>query len=442
MPGRGNGGCSSDSMSRLDRGIRTCTQQAPGRAPDMLHVIATSFIRLVASFLLFKVLASMFGPAALGFMTQVMGVVAIFYMFAGGGTTNGLVRNIARSSKEERRAWLGNGIAVHIGASVLLALVAVALAVQGGGSVLGDDRYVLVFLVVAVAQVLVGFGNIIVAYASGTGDVRFFAFVQIVSTLLGIGTVIIMATVFGFAAAVYALASYQAALGVVALAAFARRTGDFCALWPAWNWDRVRVLLGYTAVTIASVVAVPVAQILVRQHMSAELGWQTVGYWQAVAKISDAYMQVLGVVVIHVLLPRLTPLPTLTAQFRLVGRIGSVLVAMFLAGAVFFLAAKDVVITLAYSRDFLPAGAFVLPTLVADFLRIMTYLLLYVFVARGHVAILAVLGVFQGVAIYLLYLVLFPSVGAMAAVYNSIGAAAVMLVAMLVLSVYSGTRRG
>ena len=107
----------------------------------------------MAGFVLLKYLALQFGPGTFGLLTQVMGVAAIFYMFAGGGITNGLIRNIsAAHSAEEHDRWMSAGITISALTSVALAVIAITLGLFDGGAILGDPSYRWVYFVIAITQ--------------------------------------------------------------------------------------------------------------------------------------------------------------------------------------------------------------------------------------------------------------------------------------------------
>ena len=82
--------------------------------------------------MLLKYLAFRFGPEIFGQLTQLMAVAAIVYMFAGGGITNGLIRNLsANSSPHQRKRWMSAGAAINLLASLTLSSIVVGLWAAG-----------------------------------------------------------------------------------------------------------------------------------------------------------------------------------------------------------------------------------------------------------------------------------------------------------------------
>lgn len=373
-----------------------------------------------------------FGPGIFGLLTQVMGVAAIFYMFAGGGSTYGLIRNIsAASSAEERRRWMCAGTAINCLSSLALAAIAIALALLGGGLIFDDPSYGLVYIGIAVAQVVVGVGNLVLAYFSGIGDNRTFAVVNISGNILSLLLVIALAQGLGLVGTVFGLVLAPAMVGIVALLQFFRNGGDLAMFRIAWEPSLLKNLFSYSTAMACAVTAVPLAQLLIRIDMSLRLGWNFVGYWQTVAKLSDAYMLFVGVVFINYLLPQLSRRRGAADALRVLVHFGAPMLGMFVLACIAIYLARDYLILMIYSPAFLPAADLVPPQLVGDSLRVAALLLHYYFMSRGQILIVVASELTQGITLYILYLVLVPSYAAMAPVYGHVATYALLLALML-----------
>ena len=403
-------------------------------------MIVSTAVKLAAGFVLLKYLAWEFGPTTFGLLSQVMGTAAIFYLCAGGGITNGIIRNLAAvSSENERHRWMSAATTITVLSSIILAAVALALALFGSNSIFGNARYAPIFVGIAGAQALVGFGNLALAYFSGTGHVRTFAIVQIVANLLSLLMLVALTESLGLAGAIIGLIVGPALVGVISLGHFCRRKSNVDMLRIAWDRPLLRELLSYAAVMASSVAAVPVAQLLIRMDMSERLGWQMVGYWQAVAKISDASMLFIGMILINYLLPQLSRRNEAASALRFLARFGSLLLGLFVVGCGVIYLARDYLLLIIYSEQFLTASSLLLPQLIGDTLKTATLLLYYYLMSRGRVLVVFFAELVLGVALYGLYLVLVPFYEAIAPIYAYVAAYAVVLVAMLVLLVVSGT---
>ena len=188
--------------------------------------------------------------------------------------------------------------------------------------------------------------------------------------------------------------------------------------------------MSFGFVAAFAVTAVPLAQLIIRRDMGIHFGWDTVGYWQAVSKLSDACMLFIGVVFINFLLPRLSRQHDSDIAIRTLVRFGAVLLpACMLGGAIIYFA-RDLVIPLVYSQQFQPASDLMLPQIVGDMLKIAVLLLHYYFMSRGRVAIVLLSEVMQGSLLYGFYRVLISN-GALAPVYSHVLTYSSMLILML-----------
>ena len=291
------------------------------------------------------------------------------------------------------------------------------LALFGSSAIFGEPGYAQVFVGIAAAQILVGFGNLFLAYFSGIGDNRTFATVQIVANILSLLLLVALTQSLGLDGAMLGLVVGPSLFGAVALWRFLRRVAHDGMFRIIWERPLLTDLLSYAAVMASSVAAVPIAQLLIRVDMSERLGWDAVGYWQAVAKISDANMMFVGVIIINYLLPQLSSRQEAASALRFLLRFGMLLLGLFVAACGVIYIVRDYLLLIIYSEQFLAASNLVLPQLVGDTLKAATLLLYYYFMSRGRVLIVFVAELALGVALYALYLVLVPSYGTIAPVY-------------------------
>jgi O-antigen/teichoic acid export membrane protein len=220
-------------------------------------------------------------------------------------------------------------------------------------------------------------------------------------------------------------------IGAVALWRFLRRVAHDGMFRIIWERPLLTDLLSYAAVMASSVAAVPIAQLLIRVDMSERLGWDAVGYWQAVAKISDANMMFVGVIIINYLLPQLSSRQEAASALRFLLRFGMLLLGLFIAACGVIYIVRDYLLLIIYSEQFLAASNLVLPQLVGDTLKAATLLLYYYFMSRGRVLIVFVAELTLGVALYALYLVLVPSYATIAPVYAFAAAYGAVFLVML-----------
>jgi polysaccharide transporter, PST family len=396
-----------------------------------MYLAGSTCVRLLLGLFQYKYLASQFGPASFGLLTQVVGIAAIFYMFAGGAVSWGMIRNIAAArSQEERQRFASAAGTINLAASIVIAAVAVTLWFFDNGTVFRAPGYEWVYPGIAVAQAMVGLGNLILAYHSGVGDVRGFAMVNVAANVASLVVVIALAHGLGLAGAVAGLAFSPAALGPIALWSLARGKHPLAILRLSSDWAVMRNLMSHAGVLAASAAAIPLAMLLIRTDMGERFGWDFVGYWQAVAKLSDAYMAFIGAVFVNYLLPLLSRRHD-RSSLPVLWRFDIALLSGFLALAGAVYALRNILLAAAYSERFLPAADLVLPQLMGDVLRVAALSISYYFISQGRLAIVTCAEVGRGAALYLFYYMLIADYGAAAPLYAHVATYAVFLAVML-----------
>ncbi|EAM8643718.1 O-antigen flippase, partial [Salmonella enterica] len=143
----------------------------------------------------------------------------------------------------------------------------------------------------------------------------------------------------------------------------------------------------YTLMAIVSAIALPFTQIAIRYIMVNKIGWDRMGQWQAVWKISEVYLSVITISLSTYFLPKLA---TLTSMAQIQGEIKSVSkivlpVVIIMALCIYFL--RDLIITILFTEHFTESHRYFAVQLIGDVVKIMSWLYAYPMISRGMVKI-------------------------------------------------------
>jgi O-antigen/teichoic acid export membrane protein len=398
-------------------------------------LVAMVVVRTLALLALMKFLAVRFGTEGFGQLSQILALGALFSVLAGGGLTNGIVRNLAASdTSQERAKWVKASLPIAAAAALFLGLVAVVLYWTATSALFPGQDLGFVLLVVALSQAIVGFGNIALAYLSGTHNVKGFTAANSVGSIAAAVFVGLLAYSFGFrgaAAGCAAMALMPALAGMV----IAGRALDWSDLRHArFERERVWALVKFGGSMYLAAAAVPLVWVYVRSDLALREGWQTVGLWQSVTRISDAYMQVFGVIFMNYALPQIASAAPSERGHRL-RHIGVLIFALFLSGAAVLYFSRDVVLRLAFSRAFTDATTFLVPQIVGDAFKLLSLLFVYYLMALNRASVLAAMELLQAGLILVAYWILVQYLGDRAAVVSYTLATFIVSAATLVLVV-------
>ena len=378
-----------------------------------------------------KLLALKLGPDQFGLVGQVMTVIAIVSMFAGGGITNGLIRYVAiNSDSEKRKPYLGAGFSILVISSLMVGCLLVFFSGILSSFLFQESKYAYLFWCLAVAQIFIGANNLALALLSATGDIR----TNVVCTIGGglLGTALFYGA---FAkgdldGAVIGLLLFGAVPALFSVTVVMRKhlvPVDSLRLFR--DGLQMRELLSYSIVMLVAVSAVPVAHILIRNHMGAVLGWEVVGYWQGLIKLSDVFMQFAGVILINFALPRYAAADSAGLDKELRQNL-LVMVTVFSCIYAIFYLMRNVAVVLIFSPEYLPVGRLLPGQLVGDIFRIAAVTISYVFLAKGYRVIPIFSELTQGIGLLVLTMMFMPACQELAPIYAHLTVYSILFLSM------------
>ena len=384
---------------------------------SVVNFIAATLVKIISSVVIIKFLAWQLGPNGFGLISQLMALAAIASMLAGGGITNGVIKTLSASSSDtdEGRAWIGNALFITCLFSVMIAAALLIGAPLLASNIL-EGKFVGAVICLAITQALAGLGSLILAESSSRGDSASFAVINACAALLGAVAIATGVYLNGADGAAYAIALAPAFTGVLGLLLLMRKRRLVVLSAPCFDWRKVKGLMSFSSLTLVGALSVPLAQIFIRESMGAAFSWEAVGYWQGAVKISDVYMQFVGVILINYALPRFSN----SDVARALAECRSALIGLFgllISGFALLLVFQDFAITLVFSSEFLPMRAYFLPQMCGDLFRTVAATASFFLLARGHIKVPLVFEVLQGALMYGVYMLLQKSEGLMAPVY-------------------------
>lgn len=372
------------------------------------YILSSTIVRALNGLVVLKILALHTNPAEFGYLSQVMGVIALFGMLAAGGIGNGLTRQLAASqNKLDQFRWLVVAMRIYIATSAVLAVVLILTASHLAIWLVGDHGYAVVFICLSVGQAIVGASNLAQSIAAARADYLFTLRISIYGAVLGAITVAVGIQLGGVIGGAIALVINPAVPGLVAIAIkrhslvhLVGRVGE-----KVDNKDAIR-LLKYALVVLLGASSLAISQVGSRILVAQSLGWGAVGFWQTVTRISDVYMQLISVLLISFVLPRLAAHKNFADMHLAFLRLSVALCGLFLVAALTIYVLRDILISLLFARNFLPAADLLLPQLVGDFFRVIAVCLSVALLARGQTKISMIYESLQGIIAYTLTAIL------------------------------------
>ncbi len=379
----------------------------------LLNGIAV-IIKMLTLLGLNKFLALYVGPAGYAAIGQLQNAVQIITTLSSGAINSGVVKYTAEykgDSRREATLWQTAGTLTGIASLVLAALMALMHS-QLSQVFFGSDQFSSVFLWFAIGVVFFSFNSLFLAILNGKKEIVAYVLANIAGSLLSLSVTLVLTREFGLYGALTALVTYQSLSFLVTVIVFSRRS------WFSWRAlvggidKSIALNLGrFALMALTSAICIPLVQILIRHHLINLFGSEAAGYWEAMTRLSGAYLLMITTTLGVYYLPRLSELECGLALKREITQGLKIIAPLTLFGCGCIYLLRDFVIGVLFSRDFAPMEILFAGQLTGDVLKIVSWIVAYVMLSKAMLKLFIVAEIGSCVVLYVLTLIFTPYLG-------------------------------
>lgn len=335
-----------------------------------------------------KVLAIYVGPTGYAALGQFQNAVQMITSFSSGAINTGVTKYTAEYHEDEikqRTVWRTAGTIVLLCSTVAAILIAIFnknLAVL----LLKNPDYSSVFLWLAASLIFFTFNSLLVSVLNGKKEIAKYVTASIVGSVFSLIVTAFMSIQYGLYGTLVALAIYQSLSFFVTLT-ICYRTSWFKVSYFFGGIDKTTAInfSKYTAIALTSAVCIPLAQVTVRSHIGETLGWDSAGYWEAMWRLSGAYLMLVTTTLSVYYLPRLSEIKDFSEiKKEIILGYKIILPVAAVSGLVIYLL-RDFIVGVLFTKEFLPMRDLFAWQMVGDTLKIASWLLSYVMLSKAMV---------------------------------------------------------
>ncbi|WP_421911073.1 O-antigen translocase [Marinobacter sp.] len=352
---------------------------------SLLNGIAV-IIKMLTLLGLNKILAIYVGPAGYAALGQFQNAVQMITTFASGALNTGVTKYTAEYYEDEARqhsVWRTAGTIALIG-SLTTAVLVIIFNQPLAGWFLKDESLGSVFIWFAATLVLFVFNTLLLAILNGKKEIQRYVTANIAGSLFSLVVTSVMAIQLGLYGALVALAIYQSlTFFVTLLLTYKAPWFKFRYLLGRVDKNAAKNLAKYTAMALTSAACVPVSHILIRNHLGETLGWDAAGYWEAMWRLSAAYLMLVTTTLSVYYLPKLAELQKNSEIKReIIQGYKIILPAAAACGLAIYLL-RDFIIRVLFTADFMPMESLFAWQMVGDTLKIGSWILSYLMLGKA-----------------------------------------------------------
>lgn len=356
-----------------------------GALSSAVLTTAAQASKILVGFSVLKLIALYLGPEGLGRLGHFMSLISILVLLAGGGISHGVIKYAAEYKRKsfELHRLLNTTTSFALAVASITALLFLCFAKKIAGLVLGGQDLYWIISILAILQFGYTFNMLFSSFANGLGAVKSFAITQIIGNLSALPVAWCMISGFGLPGAAVGVSLMSVMAFVPAFFIYLKSP-----LRRRFNIKSVRCILfkrlgWFGLMLLVSAVAVPMVEIFIRQSLIDSDGYVQAGSWQAVIRMSSAYLGFFSVFLASYFMPmisateRKSEVKKLTLKFAVLVMIG------FIVGGGALYLGRNFFIPLLLSDEFKDIKQFLIFQLVGDFFKVLAYVIGFVAVAKA-----------------------------------------------------------
>jgi PST family polysaccharide transporter len=397
------------------------------------------FLRIVTGAIMSNIIANYVGAAGMGIIGNLRNFVQGVQSFAVLGLENGLVKNTAqlKDQKEKLAQTLATGWTLAFVAAIIMMVVVYATAPWLNRVLIAADySFVTLFRVFAgvlpfwvlfvfMSSLLQGFEHyrkfITLNIIIGLCVFAMSALLIYERNLVGALYSIILTPV---VQCVVALFFWKYAIGAIGFSKFFAMKLDGAA---------AKQLLKFSLMALVSAFLLPLVAILVRDHVRLTVSDEAAGWWEAMVRIASYYMMFITSLISLYVLPRLSANDTASNYRATIASFYKTMLPIVVLGMIVVYLLRDFLIAFLFSAEFEPVSALFKWQLVGDFIKVVTTVLAFRFIAVNDLKRYLLAEFISVLCFYLAAHVLITSYGVEGVVMAHVITYAVYLATLLVM---------
>ena len=355
---------------------------------NFLHLVGLNGlavgVKLVTLLGLSKLLAVMVGPAGLATVGQLQNLLQVSTMLGSGSIGTGVTKlTAAKDSTHYRAKVLLSSAYIVAACSAGVALLLVLFADVISILIFSDPKLTWLVRLVSVGTFFSAFNLLILAYLNGCGDNRGYVIANIVGSLISLLLIAPAIQLFGVSGALASLCLYQG-LSVGASGWIARNhlsnalhSGVTIKIR---SW--LKRLAPFALMAATSAVCIPLSHILIRYYLTDSFGVEFAGYWEAILRVSSAYLMLITLTLSLYFVPRFSQLRDWAAASTEI-RLGSfTMLPMMVTLCLTLYWSNNWVVTLLLTEDFLPMAHLLPWQAMGDTLKVGALIVAYLMLGK------------------------------------------------------------
>ncbi|MDB4165548.1 O-antigen translocase [Gammaproteobacteria bacterium] len=367
-----------------------------------LSFLAT-IARLISGLIINKFVALFIGPAGLAVIGQFQNFTSIAMTAAQAGTSQGVIKLTSeyksKGVNDELISLLGSASRLILLCSSGTGVGIIIFSDYLSTLILHSNEYQFIFVIYGLVIPLFAINTFLLAVLNGLSYLKDWAYIVVIQSFYGVLITSGLILFLSLEGALIAIATNQSLILFVTIWRFRLKSEaddilklkNFITTQSNKQLSRV---LKFSLMSLTSAIMVPGSLLYIRDYITTQIGPMEAGYWQGMWYISSITIMIITTTLSTYYLPKLSGILNKTELTKEIAKCSLIFVPItgVLCLAIFCL--KDIIIVMLFSDEFMPMRLLFQWQLTGDFIKVMSFMIGYVTIAKAMTKTFIALEVF------------------------------------------------
>ena len=381
---------------------------------------ATLITRIIAGVLTSKAIAVFIGADGLALIGNLRNFISSMQSFAVLGLYKAMVKRIGKVKNDVSELSKTISTTYYIGfiSTIILSFICYYNATSINDFLFsGNYNFTYVIEILGIALPFYSLNMFAFAILNGFSKFRMLLVINIISQVFGLLVTLLLIWQDQINGALVAAVITPSLAFLITLVGIANQR-NLMGIIKLSNVDftLLKSMSSYMLMAVVTAIALPLVYILIRNYIIDNVGIKEAGYWQAMNRISDYYLMFVNSLLALYILPRFNEIEGKKAFRDEVFGFYKAVIPVFLIGLILIYVLRIYIIKVVFTDEFLPAATLFAWQLIGDFIKVLSTVIVYNFLAKRMFWHFIILEVFFFVILYVTSVYLIDSYGVKGAV--------------------------
>ncbi len=348
--------------------------------------LASVFTNVIAGVLVSKAMAIFIGPVGLALVGNLRNFVSAFQNIATLGFYNGVVKYVSEFKDDVLELSKTLSTAFYVG---FVSTILVSFFCYFNANLINDiifpsySRYAYVIKVFAMVLPFYALNMFSFSIMNGFSKYKILIIINIIGQILGVSIALLLIYQEKIDGALISVVIAEAIIFLITLVGIINRRSLVSYISVAnVSLNFFKKMSPYSVMALFSAVILPLVAIAIRSHIIENVGYKDAGFWEAMTRISKYYLMFVSSLMALYILPRFSEIEDKNEFKKEVFNFYKKVMPILAIGLFIIYLLKTYVVLIIFSEEFSPVEDLFLWQLVGDFIKVLSMVIAYQFLAK------------------------------------------------------------